>query len=365
MAGAAGEAAAGMNVITRYVASEVFKGAFIAVLILVALLNFFTFTDELGDMGEGDYGFKQIFQYLSLTTPHGFYDLLPSGALLGALVTLGNLANNREIIAMQAAGASKFMIIRAVLLAGLALALFSGAVAEYVSPPAERAAQLLKATALHEQVASQTKYGFWVRDGEVFINIRQIGQHEELGDISIYELAPHQRLKVATHADRAVYDGAKWRRETIRTSRFGEESVSRESEARTDWSSVLAPDLLNVFVVRPENLSAYELAKYMEYLRDNGQKSLSVELAFWERIVNPFVTLVMLLVAVPFVLTVRRETSMGQRIVVGVTFGLGFYLFNRMFGHFGLIYEMNPLIAAAVPTLLVFIATTAAIARLR
>ena len=354
-----------MNVLSRYIALEVLKGSLVAVMVLLTLLNFFNFSDEMGDLGEGDYGMKQIFAYLLLTTPHSFYDLMPSAALLGSLVTLGALANNRELVAMQSAGASKMYIVWAVLRAGLVLSLLSAAVAEYVSPPAERTAQLIKSSALHEQVASRTRYGFWVRDGNVYINIRQIEQQDRLGDISIYELDQNQQLQLATHADKAVYEGGKWRLENIRSSRFAEGQVNMDSQKSLDWSSILAPDLLNVFVLRPENLSAYELLKYLEYLRENGQKSLPVELAFWERLVNPFVTVVMLLVALPFVMSLARETSVGQRIVVGVTFGLSFYLFNRMFGHFGLIYEINPVVAAAAPLGVVFVGALVAIARLR
>ena len=62
----------------------------------------------------------------------------------------------------------------------------------------------------------------------------------------------------------------------------------------------------------------------MEYLDNNRQKNQNVELAFGGRIVNPFVTLVKLLVAVPFVMTIRRETTVVQRLVVGVTLGMGF-----------------------------------------
>ena len=128
---------------------------------------------------------------------------------------------------------------------------------------------------------------------------------------------------------------------------------------------MLAPDLLNAFVIRPENLSAWELAKYIDYLRENGQRTLAVEQAYWSRIVNPAVTLVMLLVAVPFVLSLRREVSMGQRVVVGVVLGLGFYLFDRMFSHFGLIYEMNPIFAAVFPTSLALIGALIGLARMR
>jgi len=354
-----------MKVLNRYIAKEVIKGSLVASVVLLTLLNFFTFTDELGDMEGGGYGIKEIFIYLSLTSPRDFYELLPSSVLLGSLVTLGGLGSHRELVAMQAAGASLFQIIWGVMRAGLMLAVFCSFIGEYIAPPSERAALTFKSAATHQQVASRTKYGFWLRDGKIFINIRQIQQQDELGDISIFEFDENRRLKLETHADKAVYDGHKWRLDNIKTSRISLDSASGETAQTVDWASVLAPELLNIFVVRPENLSAYELWKYMDYLRDNGQKNQNVELAFWGRIVNPFVTLVMLLVAVPFVMTLRRETSLGQRIVVGVTFGLGFYLFDRMFGHFGLIYQMNPVFAASFPTLLVFAAALVGIARLR
>lgn len=338
-----------MKVLYRYILIEVIKGSVVAALVLLTLLNFFTFTDELGDLGEGDYGLGSIFLYLALTSPRNFYELMPSGALLGSLMTLGALANNRELVAMQAAGVSRPGIIWAVLRAGLLLAVGTGLIGEYVAPVSERTATMLKATALRQQIASKTKYGFWLRDGDVYINIRQIERQESLGDINIFELNSDATLREATHADKAVYDGAKWRLENLKISRFGEETVGSELQPRADWASVVAPDLLNAFVIRPENLSAVDLHNYIRYLRENGQKSLLVEQAFWGRIVNPVVTLVMLLVAIPFVLGFRRDISAGQRIVVGVTLGIGFYLFDKVFGHLGLIYEMNPIFSAAFP----------------
>lgn len=354
-----------MKTLDRYIALEIIKGSVIAVLVLLALLNFFTFADELGEMGEGDYGLRKIFEYLALTSPRSGYELMPSAALVGSLVALGGLANHRELMAMQAAGASRIRIIRSVLMGGLVLLAISIAVGELVAPPSERLAHTLKATALKKQVASRTQYGFWVRDGNVFINIREIQRQESLGDINIFELNPDRRLALATHANQAVYDGLQWKLKGLRISRFAPGQVTAESKDHADWSSVLAPDLLNAFVIRPENLSAWELAKYIQYLKENGQRTLSVEQAFWGRLVNPVVTMVMLLVAVPFVLTLRREVGMGQRVVVGVVIGLGFYLFDRMFNHFGLIYEMNPVFAAVFPTSLAFVGAVLGLLRMR
>jgi lipopolysaccharide export system permease protein len=335
-----------------YIAREVIKGTLVAILVLLTLLTFFTFADELGDMGKGDYGMRQIVKYLLLTLPRNFYELLAPAALVGSLVTLGALANHRELVAMQAAGVSRARIIAGVMLGGLILLALSVFVGELIAPPSERAAQNLKSIAQSKQVTSRTRYGFWVRDGDVFINIRSMNERQTLGDISIYDVDENRQITRATHAVEAKHDGLQWRLKDINTTLFKGSEITTENQTEADWSSVLAPELLNAFIIRPENLSALELSRYVDYLRENGQTSMLVEQAFWGRLVNPFVTLVMLMVAVPFVLTVRREVGTGQRVVAGVVIGLGFHLFDKMFGHLGLVYEFNPLFSVAFPTLL-------------
>ncbi len=356
-----------MKTLTRYLALEVIKGSLLATLVLLILVNFFTFADELGDLGKGDYGLRQIVTVLILTSPRDFYELLPSGVLIGSLVMLGALASDHELMAMQSAGVSRWRLIGAVLLAGLPLCLVSIGVGEYVAPVAERSAHTLKATALKKQVAARTRYGFWVRDGRVFINIRQIEYLDTLGDITIYQTDESSELRSASHAGRASYDNGQWHLKKIRETRFNGKEARAGKKETADWSSVLAPDLLNAFVLQPENLPAQELARYITYLQENGQQSPVVELAFWSRIANPLLTLIMLMVAVPFVLGAGGRSGMGtgQRIVIGVVIGLGFYLFDKMFGHIGLIYELNPAIAALGPALLALGASLAGLVKTR
>ncbi|MEN8261603.1 MAG: LptF/LptG family permease, partial [Pseudomonadota bacterium] len=158
----------------KYIIREVLKGSFGALVVLLALFNFFTLTTELKELGKGSYGLMQIFQYLALTSPRVTYELVPFGALLGSLLVLGAMSNNREVVGMRAAGFSVFRIIGAVLQAGLILVVFSLVVGEFIAPLCERSAQMIKMTSQNQQVALTTRYGFWVRDGNMFINIRQI-----------------------------------------------------------------------------------------------------------------------------------------------------------------------------------------------
>lgn len=352
-----------MKVFNRYVAWEVIKGSIVAALILVTLVNFFTLSDELRALGKGQYSLKNIFQYLALLTPRNVYELMPSAALLGSMFTLGAMANNREIVAMRAAGVSRFRIIWAVLRAGLVLALIAVFVGEMIAPQSEQLAIEIKATAQYQQVAAWSRYGFWVRDGSTYVNIRQIYQKDELGDISIYEMDNEQHLRTVMHADKAAFSDGKWHLEQIQSTVFGSERVKAEEHARMAWHSIIDPDMLNIALVKPNNLSIFELVRYIQFLRENGQETNRFELAFWSRIINPMVTLIMLLIAIPFVLNTQRSVSVGQRIIIGVVIGLTFILFERIFGHIGLVYNVNPLFAAAFPSAVFLLIAVLAIRR--
>ncbi|MDD1612708.1 MAG: LPS export ABC transporter permease LptG [Methylococcaceae bacterium] len=346
-----------MNVLTGYMAKEILKGAFIALLFLLTLFNLFTFSDEMRDLGKGSYGLKEIALYLALTSPRVLYELVPASALLGSLFILGAMANNRELIAMQAAGLSVPGIIRAVMTAGAILVIISIAVGEYVAPGAERKAQLIKATAQHDQIPTRTLYGIWLRENNNFINVRRIEDNGDLADISIYGLNNQRRLQSALHADQAVFLGDKqWQLKQIRQSDISKEKMQAATFSEQRLTSSIAPDILKITVVNPDNLSVLELAKYVDFLKQNHQKSQVFELALWGRLVNPFVTFVMLMISAPFVIGVKRGISVGARMIIGVIIGLGFNIIDKIIGHLGLIYQLNAPLIALLPSLLTFIA---------
>ncbi|MGZ5585244.1 MAG: LPS export ABC transporter permease LptG [Methylobacter sp.] len=343
-----------MNVLTGYIVREILKGSFVAVVFLLTLFNLFTFSDELKDLGKGSYDLQDIFYYLALTSPTVFYELMPASALLGSLFILGAMGNNRELIAMRAAGLSILGIIRAVMVAGAILVIISILVGEFVAPVAERTARLIKVTAQNEQVVMNVKYGLWLREGKKFINVRKIQDDGSLADINIYEVDDQRHLRYSTHAEKASFQGdQQWKLEQIRESDISIQQVTASSQTEQMWKSTVAPDLLEIVVVNPNNLSMYDLAMYIDFLKDNHQKSHEFELAFWGRVVNPLVVFVMLLVSAPFVIGVKRGVNVGARMMIGVVIGMGFNIIDKIVGHIGLIYDLNPPLMAFLPSLTV------------
>ncbi|MBQ0725261.1 MAG: LPS export ABC transporter permease LptG [Cycloclasticus sp.] len=353
-----------MRVLNKYIAVEMLKSTGIALLFLLSLVLVITFADELDDMGTGQYGLLEITKYLALIAPRNFYELMPSAALLGALITLGAMSNNFELTAMRAAGISRWQIIAATLRVGVVLMLVSLFVSEVVAPSTEQAAQMLKFTAKNEQVALRTKYGFWTRDGDVYLNIREILNSSELKDVSIYEMTGNNKLKYATHASSASYVENKWQLKGIQQTTITEQGVDVSSSESALLDSLLDPGLLDVIVVKPERLSIMGLASYIQFLEKNGQDATQFIVAITSKLVRPLVILVMLLIAIPFVLGVKRAGSTGTRILLGALIGIGFNLVDRLFGNIGVVYGLNPVVSASLPFLLALVASITTIRRM-
>lgn len=342
-----------MNVLTQYLVKEILKGAFIALILLLTLFNLFTLADELKDL-KGAYDLTTVFTYVALTSPRVCYELIPAAALLGSLFVLGAMGNNRELIAMRAAGVSVLGIIQSVLVAGVILATFAIFMGELIAPTAESKAQLLRATAQNQKLVTNAKYGLWLRENNQFINVRKLESNGELADISIYELNSDAHLQNVTHAEKAIYlQNEQWRLENLAQSHISTEKMQANSQAEKTWQTTIAPDLVKIAVVNPDNLSLIDLAQYIDFLKTNQQKSQTFELAFWGRIVNPFVTFVMLLVSTPFVIGVKRGVNVGSRMMIGVVIGMSFNILDKIFGHVGLIYDFNPFLVAVFPSLFV------------
>ncbi len=338
-----------MRVLDRYIGKTVIASILIVLLLLLILVAFGNLMEELGDVGEGDYTTIDAFLYVLLIIPRRTYEIFPVAVLLGSMVGLGGLASHSELIAMRAAGVSLGRIVLSALKAGVVMMVVVIVVGELIAPNTEQYAETMRASKISEQITLQTEYGFWARDGDSFVNIRQILPGARLKDIYIYEFSEEGKLRLATHAGFAQYRDDRWLLSDIRQSEFSDEGVVSRHLENASWDSMLNPSLLNVVVVRPTMLPAWGLYRYIRFMHENGQSAIPFEVAFWSKIIMPVVTLVMVFLSVPFVFGVLRTVGIGPRIFAGTVIGTGFFLLNKVFSHMAVVYELNPLFSASFP----------------
>ena len=87
--------------------------------------------------------------------------------------------------------------------------------------------------------------------------------------------------------------------------------------------------------------------------------------AFWSRIARTVAVLFAVLVAVPFVFGSLRASGGGARTTVGLLIGIGFFLLQRMLESGAVVFDLDPVLLAWVPTALLATAALALIARTR
>ena len=342
-----------ISILDRYIGRAVLTGILAVLALLLVLIGFFEVVAELEDVERG-YTTAMAYTYVLLGLPRYSYELFPVSTLLGCLIGLGMLAGNSELMAMRAAGVSIARIVLSVLKVGLLVLCAVVLVGEYLAPQAEQQAQRMKMEALSDQVSLKTRYGFWSRDGNTFINIRQVLPDAQLADLSLYEYDGEARLQRAVHAERASYQSGGWVMQEVLLSEFNAGGIDVSKLPELAWKTQLEPASLDVLTVKPHMLAAWDLWRYIDYLKNNGQASVSYEVAFWGKLAAPLVTLVMLFLSIPFVFGSLRSAGVGQRIFVGAMLGIVFYLLNRAFSYMAVVYSLNALFATALPLLLFF-----------
>jgi len=355
-----------MKILDQYIARTVVSGTLMALLVLASLLAFVDFVSEVGKVGNPayvGYNIVDVGIYVLLTLPRRIYEIFPTAVLLGSLLSLGALASNSELTVMRASGMSIMRIAGSVLQAGLILVVLVAFVGEILVPISERAAQTLKAHSLQQKISLGGTQGFWVRDNMRYLHVGQVYPDLQLGQLEIYELNEAKHITGITHAESALYKNETWQLRDIKRTTISASGVSSESIAMEEWPKLLNPDLFNVVTVQPANMSALDLYRYSQYLQNNELDASHYQLAFWIKIITPISSLVMLLIAMPFVFGSQRSGGAGQRVMVGLLLGIGFFMANRIMNHLGQVYGITPLISAALPVLLVAIAGVLAIKR--
>ncbi|RMG57069.1 MAG: LPS export ABC transporter permease LptG [Gammaproteobacteria bacterium] len=357
-----------MRLLDRYLVRQVLTGCLLALLALLLLDAVMAFIYEATSHDDPRFGAYQAFLYVLYTLPRRLYEYFPTGILIGGMLSLGALAAHSELIAMRAAGVSINRIARSALKAGVLLMLAVFLVGEFVAPVAERKADGIKLGDRAAVVKGAEGRGLWFRQGNDFIRIREILPERVLQGVHTWTIDPEQGRVIANlRAARAHYMPTKdaWVLEGVVESRWQGERLVISRHPRLQVANLLDPQLFRVLTLRPENMSLRDLSRYTRYLKQNHLDAARYELAFWTRFSTPLSSLVMLMVALPFVFSSRRSGGFGQQLFLGIVIGIVFFLLNRMLNHVGLVYHLPPVLAAFLPLLLFAGAAGWALRRIR
>ncbi|MBI4193801.1 MAG: LPS export ABC transporter permease LptG [Betaproteobacteria bacterium] len=342
-----------MRTLRRYLASEIVAATALVFAALLMLFAFFDMVEQIKDLGRGTYRLRHIVIHILLSVPNHVYELFPIAVLIGTLFALAQLVAGSEYTVMRVSGVSLTRMAGMLGAVGLVFAALTFLFGEFIAPPAEQLAQRLRSQAITGLVAQEFRSGLWIKDGRSFINVVEVLPDSTLRGVKIYEFDAEHRLRTISFAKRGDYQSdRRWRLSEVVETTFDDRQARVRNIEHVSWQSVLDPGLLGVLLVKPEQMSAWNLYSFAQHLKENRQKALRYEIALWSKVMYPVAVLVMMLLALPFAYFQGRQGGVGAKIFAGIMLGLAFHFLNRLFAHLGLLNDWPALLSAILPTLL-------------
>jgi LPS export ABC transporter permease LptG/LPS export ABC transporter permease LptF len=340
---------------------------------LVGLLGLFyisAFMDLADKLFRGTATTGMLLRYFYFATPEFLYYVIPMAGLVAALVVVGLLTRNSELIVMRACGVSLYrsampLVIFSVLLSG---ALF--VLQERVLAKSHRRAEAIR----------HVMRGFPAQTFDV-LDRRWIVGHD--GDLYHYEYFDPSR-DLFSRLMVFDLDSQSWRLASLTYAKEASpgpqhvavEQVVFQWEAREGWTRQFAdlrgaagrsairysqfssrmipleaPTYFKTDTPDADSMTYDQLRQYIGQLRASGFHVVPYLVKLQRKIAFPFVTLIMTLLAVPFAVSIGRSGAM-YGIGVGVVLAIGYWIMLSVFGAVGSGGLISPVLAAWAPNIL-------------
>lgn len=342
-----------MKVLGRYVGSIVLSATSMVLFVIVALDLISDLIDQMGNL-KGDYSFIEAALYVVLYIPSSTVDYIPLAALVGCLIGLGMLASSSELTVMRAAGVSISKIVWVVFKPVVFVVMVGAIVGEFAAPYLDQYADSRRALAQGHTKALEREKGLWNREGNEYMHFNAVLPNGKLYGITRYAFTELGHLESASFVGSAIHQGDHWFEQDGKISYFDGDNIKTEYYASRRWDTELSPDLLNVLVLKPDELPMNRLYEYSSYLDKQNLDSSDYRLAFWQKALQPLATLSLVIIAISFILGPLRQTTMGFRVFVGVIVGLIFQTTQKLLGPTSIIMGFSPVYAVLIPILACF-----------
>jgi lipopolysaccharide export system permease protein len=341
-----------MTLLQRYVARQVIQatlmvsGVIACVMLLLALLS------ELRHVGEGDYGLLQALEYVVMRLPGGLYQFSPLLILMGTIIGLSVLSTYREMMIMRISGFSERQAIQSTLFISLILIVMIGVLGEWLAPKLNEMAETNKQNNRNAGQVVMTSQGTWLHVKDNFIHVDHMIDRHALEGVTRYQFDSHDHLVSVYYAKKLVYHHHQWvMREGVRTNLSPARDKS-EYFQEAPWDLAWNMKILDRDKADLSDLSLFKLGKAAHYLQQNGLQSDEYQYEFWQRIFQPLASLMMVFIAIPFVLSLTQRKLLGMRMMIAMIVGVIFFVLNAFLEQVCVVYQIAPLLAAILPSLL-------------
>ena len=358
----------------RYFAKQIYASFGFILFALVALFLFFDVLSELGSVN-AKYTLSLALLHVLLKVPSRMVEIIPIAGLIGSIYVFAMMASQSEFTIFRVAGLDIKRSLFTLGKVSLPIVVFTLLISEVLGPYAESLSERIRMQALGSTFSSQFRSGVWVKDqlrdsdgsgpirpGVRYVNVGTIDQNDQIRQIRMYEFDPNYRLLSIRSAASGRFDNRGiWELNDVSETRFTERRSNDPLDAvysaqtkvipKLSLKSQVTPQILNVLLISPEKMSIVSLGRFILHLQDNKQDMQRHAIAFWKKVIYPFIIFVMLALALPFAFMKVRAGSVGIKVFGGIMLGMSFQLFNTLFSSIGLLGALPAFFTAIFPPL--------------
>ncbi|HTW80223.1 MAG TPA: LPS export ABC transporter permease LptG [Terracidiphilus sp.] len=346
------------RILDEYVVREFLTMFLLVLAAFVLLLIIFTFFELVGDIIRNHISLVTVGDYLVNLTPSMLYQIAPLAVLIAALVVFGVLNRNSEIVAMKATGISLYRLVIPIVSIALILAISLFLFDQYYLPQANRRQEALRniikgrppQTYLHPEqkwIFGQPKPG---EPPRIFYYQFFDPNRNEFANLSVFEFNPQTfSLTRRIFAGRAVWDddSDSWKFENgwVRDIEGGNVTDYRTFLSTTFAEVHEPPDYFEKEDLLAPEMNFAQLESYVRDLQQSGFDTMRLRVALWHKLAYPLVGVVMVVLAIPFALSMGRRGSLSG-IAIAISVALAYFVVDGLFNAMGNVNYLPAAMAA-------------------
>ena len=344
-----------MTTLDRYFARQLLGALIRTLLTLVGLYIVVNFlTDLRVDVSKFDVPWTVVVRYYAATIPQLIYRMAPLAMLLTALMVLGDAAQHNEVTAALSSGISIRRLTRVPVIMGIVLSVGMFGWDYWVVAPSARAADQLNTNYLRRSKDTGREGVSWANlQGEWTCHILKFNRIALTGEgvyiLSIRDDALEQIVARRIYWDETHGEGrGAWMLEDGNWMVFDANlDTLRSNERITQRAAPIVETPNDLFAVEelPETKVISELRADIQRAVARGLPVAEVEVSYYAKFANPFLCFVMVLLAIPFAMRVRRGgVAIGFALSVAIAMAyLVLFGASMAFGQAG---RIDPVVAA-------------------
>ena len=348
-----------MKIRDRYIAKTLLSYTLVVLVVWLSIYSFFNFLTEINVVGQESYTILSAIKYIILKMPEVTYKQASPVILLGCILGMGHLATTNQLLIFRISGASILKITGTTLKNALIFVIAIIAIGEAIAPMSSNFAELGRSNALGNIAVPTNQEGFWIRDGDNFINVKKNIDGKLFSGITVIEVNSSNKIERVIKSENAVFDGNSLDMSGSKIFSIDDSSVfdNISLKERNSYNKTVSfdQDLIDSLKKEPKDLTTWTIIKQIQFLSDNKLRSGVFEVELYKRLIKPVTLVAMILLAMLFIFGSTRDITLGRKIFFGVALGLSFEMLSRIASAMALSFDFNPLMSAILPSTLVML----------